>query len=62
MEEDMNQNRPEEVRPPPEGELAAEHSLDELAKGWLTAASPGAMRLSGLVQLWWAAYWLPFRG
>jgi len=33
MEEDMNPNRPEEVRPPPKGEPAAEHSFDELAKG-----------------------------
>jgi hypothetical protein len=33
MEEDTNQNRPEEARPPPKGEPAAEHSFDELAKG-----------------------------
>jgi len=33
MEEEINQNRPEEVRPPPKGEPAAEHSFDELAKG-----------------------------
>src|SRR5215212_5746045 len=33
MEEEINQNRPEKVRPPPKGEPAAEHSFDELAKG-----------------------------
>src|SRR5215213_5931977 len=33
MEEEINQNRPEEARPPPKGEPAAEHSFDELAKG-----------------------------
>jgi hypothetical protein len=33
MEEVTNQNRPEEARPPPKGEPAAEHSFDELAKG-----------------------------
>ena len=31
--EDINQNRPEEVHPPPEGKPVAEHSFDELAKG-----------------------------
>jgi hypothetical protein len=30
VEEDINQNRPEEVRPAPKGEPAAEHSLDTL--------------------------------
>jgi len=33
MEEEINPNRPEEGRPPPKGEPAAEHSFDELAKG-----------------------------
>src|SRR5215216_1229837 len=33
MEEEINQNRPGEVRSPPKGESAAEHSFDELAKG-----------------------------
>ena len=68
MEEDMNRNRPEEVRPPPEGEPAAEHSLDELAKGlanrslsrhdalkWVGAAMVGGL-LASIPGVAWASH------
>jgi hypothetical protein len=68
MEEDTNQNRPEEVRPPPEGEPAAEHSFDELAKGlanrslsrhdalrWVGAAIVGGL-LASVPGAAWASH------
>jgi hypothetical protein len=66
MEEDTNQGRPEEVRPPPEGGPAAEHSFDELAKGlanrslsrgdalkWVGAAMVGGL-LASVPGVAWA--------
>jgi hypothetical protein len=68
MEEDMNQYRPEAVRPPPEGGPAAEHSFDELAKGlanrslsrgdalkWVGAAIVGGL-LASIPGVAWASH------